>query len=101
MTGLVNKSFLLYAFFVASEDQLQTINITLNDRTSSAGTNIGLQTISPSWCDRHRNNIVKFRLADISCCRHVDSNTHKSTKPFLPSNLRHSNEILKLIKVSY
>lgn len=83
-----------------SEDELRTLNITLNDQASPTGTNNSLQTISTSWRDRQRHNIVKFRLAEISCCKHIDANTHKSTKPFLPPNFRHSNEILKLIKVS-
>jgi hypothetical protein len=54
----------------------------------------------PSWHDRNRQNIIKFRLIDMHCCKRADSNTHKSKKPFLPPNFRHSNEILKLIKVS-
>ncbi|CAF3718220.1 unnamed protein product [Adineta steineri] len=83
---------------LAEEDELQALNIALNDRTSAAGTHNSLPTISRSWRYRHRYNLVKFRLADISCCKHVDSNIHKSKKPFLPPNFRHSNEILKLIK---
>jgi hypothetical protein len=45
--------------------------------------------------------MVKFHLANISCCKRVDLNTHKSKKPFLPPNFRHSNEIFKLIKVRF
>jgi hypothetical protein len=55
--------------------------------------------ISTPWRDRHRNDIVKFHLSNISCCKNVDSNTHKSKKPCLAPNFRHSNEIYKLIKV--
>ncbi len=73
----------------------------MSDQSSASGTNTGLHTISPSWRDRHRHDLVKFRLMDMSCCKRVDLNTHKSKKPFLPPNFRHSNEILKLIKVSY
>jgi len=54
--------------------------------------------MTSSWRDRHRRNIIKFRLTDIPCCKRVDSSIHKSKKPFLPPDFRHSNEILKLIK---
>lgn len=56
--------------------------------------------MSSSWRDRHRRNLIKFRLTDIPCCKRVDSSIHKSKKPCLAPEFRHSNEILKLIKVS-
>ncbi|UJR13521.1 hypothetical protein I4U23_000535 [Adineta vaga] len=83
---------------LAEEDELQTLNIVLNN--SSAGTNNrnSSHTIRPSWRHRHRRNLGKFRFVDIACCKDADSNTHKSKRPFLPPDFRHSNEILKLIK---
>ncbi len=85
-----------YTKFLFVEDELHTLSITLNDHASQTST-----MISAPWRDRHRHDIVKFHLANISCCKHVDSNTHKSKKPFLPPNFCHSNEIFKLIKVRF
>ena len=89
------------------EDELHTLNLTLNDPTSSPSSTVissgivpAVNTFTSSWRDRHRRNAVKFRLTDIPCCKRVDSTIHKSKKPFLPPDFRHSNEILKLIKVS-
>ena len=76
--------------FPCLEDELHTLTITLNDQTSS---------ISTPWRDRNRNDIVKFHFSNISCCKRADSTTHKSKKPCLAPNFRHSNEIYKLIKV--
>jgi hypothetical protein len=86
------------------DDELNTINLTLNDQTSpssltSTGGISGLHSMTSSWGDRRRRNLIKFRLTDIPCCKRVDSSIHKSKKPFLPPDFRHSNEILKLIKV--
>ncbi|CAF2860546.1 unnamed protein product [Rotaria sp. Silwood2] len=88
---------------LAEEDELHTLNISLNDQNSPSsltGTSgvSGLHSMTASWRDRHRRNIVKFRLTDIPCCKRVDSSIHKAKKPFLPPNFRNSNEILKLIK---
>ena len=60
----------------------------------------GFHSMNLPWRDRNRRNIIKFRLNDITCCKRVDSTIHKSKKPFLPPDFRHSNEILKLIKVT-
>ncbi|CAF3485478.1 unnamed protein product [Adineta steineri] len=86
-----------------AEDELHTLNLQLNDQTSPTsltGTSgiSGLHSMTSSWRDRRRRNLVKFRLTDIPCCKRVDSSIHKSKKPFLPPDFRHSNEILKLIK---
>lgn len=54
--------------------------------------------MTSSWRDRRRRNTIKFRLTDLPCCKRMDSSIHKSRKPFLPPDYRHSNEILKLIK---
>ena len=54
--------------------------------------------MTASWRDRRRRNTIKFRLTDLPCCKRMDSSIHKSRKPFLPPDFRHSNEILKLIK---
>ena len=92
---------------ISTEDELHTLNLTLNDPTSSPSSTVigtgvvpAVNTITSSWRDRHRRNAVKFRLTDIPCCKRVDSTIHKSRKPFLPPDFCHSNEILKLIKVS-
>ena len=79
---------------LSTEDELHTLSLTLNDHTTSTG-----PIIQAPWRDRHRHDIVKFHLSNISCCKRADSNTHKSKKPCLPPNFRHSNEIFKLIKV--
>ena len=91
-------------FFSFTEDELHTLNLTLNDQTSpssltSTGGFSAFHSMTSSWRDRHRRNFVKFRLTDIPCCKRMDSSLHKSKKPFLPPDFRHSNEILKLIKV--
>ncbi len=82
------------------DDELHTLNLTLNDQNSpsSLPNTSGFHSMTSSWRDRHRRNIIKFRLTDIPCCKRVDSSIHKSKKPFLPPDFRHSNEILKLIK---
>jgi hypothetical protein len=97
-------SFITNLCFDSIEDEIQTLNLTLNDQTSPTsltGTSgiSGFHSLTSSWRDRHRRNITKFRLTDIPCCKRVDSSIHKSKKPFLPPDFRHSNEILKLIKV--
>lgn len=66
------------------------MNLTLNDHT--------VPILSSSWRERHRNEISKFPISTISCCKSVDSTVNQSKKPFLPPNFRHSNEIFKLIK---
>lgn len=87
------------------DDELHTLNLTLNNQNSpssitSAGGLSALHSMTASWRDRRRRrNLVKFRFTDIPCCKRVDSSMHKSKKPFLPPDFRHSNEILKLIKV--
>ena len=88
----------------SADDELHTLNLTLNDQTSptsltSTGGFSALHSMTSSWRDRHRRNLIKFRLTDIPCCKRMDSSFHKSKKPFLPPDFRHSNEILKLIKV--
>ena len=85
-----------------AEDKLDTLRVTMNDsisRTSTAATS-GFNSTTPSRHEPYRRSMMKFRLADVSCCKRVQYNAHQSGKPFLPSNYRHSNEILKLIKVS-
>ena len=84
---------MILSYFFSLEDELHSLDLSLNDQTSPSN-----NIISPSRRDRHRNDIVKFHLSNMSCCKRIDSNTHKSKKPFLPPNFRHSNEILKLIK---
>ncbi|CAM4740330.1 unnamed protein product [Rotaria magnacalcarata] len=88
---------------LAEEDELHTLNLTVNEQTSPSSLTAtsgisGLQSMTSSWRDRHRRNIVKFRLTDIPCCKRVDPSIHQSKKPFLPPDFRNSNEILKLIK---
>ncbi|CAF1176350.1 unnamed protein product, partial [Adineta ricciae] len=85
-------------FDLVEEDELHTLSLVLNNSTSHTGSRNNSQTIKPSWRHRHRHRMGKFRFVDVSCCKDADSNTHKSKKPFLPSNYRHSNEIVKLIK---
>lgn len=80
--------------FSSLDDELHALSITLNDQTSPNGS-----MISTPWRDRQRHEMAKFHLSDISCCRRVDANTHKSKIPYLPPNFRHSNEVYKLIKV--
>lgn len=99
-----NGSMLTFTLIYV-EDELHTLNLTLNDQTSpnalsGTGNFSGLHSMTASWRDRHRRNLVKFRLTDIPCCKRMDSSLHKSKKPFLPPEFRHSNEILKLIKVN-
>lgn len=83
---LINELFILLFFL---EDELHTLNITINNQTFSRGH------------DLHRHNIMNFFLADISCCKRIDSNPHKSKTPFLPPSFRHSTQIWKLIKVTF
>ncbi|CAF0747680.1 unnamed protein product [Adineta ricciae] len=88
---------------LAEDDELHTLNLSLNDQNSPAqltntGGISGLHSMTASWRDRRRRNLIKFRLTDIPCCKRVDSSIHKSKSPFLPPDFRHSNEILKLIK---
>ena len=71
--------------FSFSEDKMHRLHLTLNEPTIFSSS------------DRTRWN---FPLSTIICCQQLDSTTHRAKKPFLPPNLRHSNEIFKLIKVS-
>jgi hypothetical protein len=96
---LFRKSFFRYIIFI--DDELHTLNLALTDQTSPASLSNtgGFHSLTSSWRERHRRNIVKFRLTDIPCCKRVDSSIYKSKKPFLPPDFRHSNEILKFLKV--
>lgn len=67
--------------------------------SGSVATN-SLTGVSTSLNEQERHPLLKVRLSSLSCCKQVESSTHKLKKPFLPPNYRHSHEILKLIKVN-
>ena len=77
------------------DDELHTLSITLNDRTTANGS-----IISTPWRDRHRHDMSRFYFSTFTCCQRADANAHKSKTPCLPPNFRHSKEIYKLIKVN-
>lgn len=77
------------------DDELHTLSITLNDRTTGNGS-----ITSPTWRDRHRRGMSQFYFSALTCCQRADANAHKSKSPCLPPNFRHSKEIYKLIKVN-
>ncbi|CAF3526547.1 unnamed protein product [Rotaria sp. Silwood2] len=86
---------------IRQEDDYHRLNIRLNDERSSTINSLGLDNKSSSLSQRNISNLIHIRLSDIYCCKRVDYNFHKSKKPYLPPNFRHSNDISKLIKVSF
>ncbi|CAF3686845.1 unnamed protein product [Rotaria sp. Silwood1] len=83
---------------IIQEDDFHRLNIRLNDERSSTVNSLGFDNKSSSLTQRNISNIIHIRLSDIYCCKPVDYNCHKSKKPYLPPNFRHSNDISKLIK---
>ena len=65
----------------SAEDKVHRLHFALNNESNSGVTSL-LRSFSA-----------------IVCCKQLDSSNPRAKKPFLPPNLRHSNEICKLIKV--
>ncbi|CAF0723640.1 unnamed protein product, partial [Didymodactylos carnosus] len=80
------------------QSHVNTLSLTLNSPSSLITTTPG-EILTP-WRNRHRGGFFRSRLANIPCCKRVESKTsqNRSKIPYLPPEYINSTEIMKLIK---